>query len=51
MFEQTDLLDVSEIETIKRAIEKELSKLDYDSLREVEVMIGSEKRSRPEELY
>ena len=45
------LPEISEIDRIKRTLAYELSKLDFDSLIEVEVMIEAEKRSRPEELY
>jgi hypothetical protein len=42
---------MDEIERIKQGIANELSRLDYDSLIQVEAMIVSEKRSRPEELF
>ena len=42
---------MTEIERIKIAIANQLSRIDYDSLLDVEDIIRNEKRTRPDELY
>jgi hypothetical protein len=43
--------NMTELQQIKYYIENSLTKLDYDSLKELETIIKTEKSTRPDELY